>query len=965
MWKFLIATILFLFPATIQAQIRSYIRFSTNQGLAGDNIYALQQDKDGFIWIATETGVSRYDGTGFKTFTVKDGLPGNDVPWLFIDKKRRVWMGSFNDALCYYYRGAIHNKYNDEIIKKIVTKPSDPGHINEENLYRFDGVSFAEDVDGNLFIKCKNEIFYIGSKGNVKKYPVPYTGTVFFKPTQLNNAFPLKIIDSSLWKYIVHDNGREDIYPGIASMDTNTELILKKDGFKKSLIIFRNKKPTEIVINSQHMNTFNVLKAPLILLNTTKGSFIYNVATKSFVDTLLADINVNVSLIDSDSSIWIGTNGGGLFYFPYNGGKNILQPGNHKIPLQVYQFYTYRTELWIGSNNWEFWKLNPEKAALDRKGIVDQMNEQLLFPPRGNLQRNPETGLLNVFREKKGILKYLQNAKSSMNIDDTIIIASHDKILRFLLPNKIIDSLITDERITCAYYREGIYYTGTLKGLYRLPQHSILNALKNLTPIINDAVNSIAYSYLNGLLWVSTSENGVYCIRNDTVIHHFNEMNGLSNSICKCLFTDGSKIYVGTIDGLNIIDPGNGFTIKHYYTLDGLPSNNVNCIYASNNKVWVGTSEGLSVIDCSKTSRNSFFKLTLTQIVVSGKNLAPDTNNITLASGNDNIHFTYSGVSFLSMGKIQYTYRLRGLNDLWQTTDQGYLQYPSLPSGNYTFEIFATNRFGTRSNKLHFVFTIKKKWWEYTWLQVLGISALLGLIFTVMWLRIRKVQKSKQEKIELKEKILELEQLALRARMNPHFIFNSLNSFYQYVIDQDLDGASKFMNDFSKLIRFLFETASLSEIALDKEIDFLSTYMELERTKFNKAFSYAFFTQTDILLDEIIIPSFIIQPFIENAIKHGILNIKDKSGTITIRITSDSSVLTVQIEDSGVGRKYTEELKSRTMSIHNSKGISLITERIALYNRIHQSDVRFEIVDKYDLNVATGTLVTIHFPLKK
>jgi sensor histidine kinase YesM len=226
----------------------------------------------------------------------------------------------------------------------------------------------------------------------------------------------------------------------------------------------------------------------------------------------------------------------------------------------------------------------------------------------------------------------------------------------------------------------------------------------------------------------------------------------------------------------------------------------------------------------------------------------------------------------------------------------------------------------------------------------------------------RKVQQRKQEKIELKGKILELEQLALRARMNPHFIFNSLNSFYQYVIDQDLEGASKFMSDFSRLIRQLFETASFYEISLYKEIDFLSTYMELERTKLRHIFSYTVSVQPGIHPEELIIPSFVIQPFIENAIRHGIQNRGDAQGQIALRISATDEMLRAEIEDNGPGRAYSRALKSRSLSVHHSKGTDLIAERIDLYNKIHQSLVHFEITDRSAPE--SGTLVIIYFPLK-
>ncbi|MNU19229.1 Sensor histidine kinase YehU [compost metagenome] len=954
--------IVILLQYTTSAQIRSYLRFSTDQGLAGDNIYCLQQDKDGFLWIATATGVSRFDGTAFKTFTTKDGLPANEVPWLFIDKRNRVWMGAFNNEICYYYQGAIHNSSNDTLLKQIrqlSRHKRNAVYTKHENIYEFDGISFAEDAAGNMMIKSKDEIFYIDTQHHVRKYNMPYSGPAFFKPVALNNTLPIEIIDTSLWKYKVTQHRTEAVYPGFIALEAHTAITSEKGWLNRCLVLYSEKGIQRI--SSSYMNSFDVLTASRLLLNGIKGSVFFDLKTQKITDTLLAGINVNVSIIDKDSSIWLGSNGGGLYYFPHRAGHYIQQPGRDRTPLQVYQFYVYKDELWMGSNNWQFWKLNTSKASIDNQGTIKKMSTYLILPPEGNMMCSPESGLLSVFRNQKDLLKGHHNAKSIMNVKDTMIVAYHNKIDRFLFPGTVLDSVGFNERIICAYYLNGQYYAGTLKGLYKITKGHTHDHITELKPIITDAVNAIAYSYKNGLLWVSTPENGIYCIRNDRVIHHFNKEKGLSSSICNCLFTDGIKVYVGTIDGLNIIDPDQGFSINRYYTLDGLPSDNVNCIYARDGKVWLGTAEGLSVIEPGGAARNHFFNLIMDQVIVSGQQIAT-AGNAVLAPDDNNIRFNYAGITFLSRHQVQYTYRLLGLDEQWQTTDQPYLQYPSLPSGKYTFELYATDRFGVRSNRIIFSFAIKQQWWEYGWLQALAAITLLGLAFVLTWQRMRKIQRRKQEKIELKEKILELEQLALRARMNPHFIFNSLNSFYQYVIDQDLEGASKFMSDFSKLIRQLFETASLYEIALYKEIDFLNTYMELERTKLRKIFSYTVSVQPDIYTEELIIPSFVIQPFLENAIRHGIQNRGDALGRISLRITLSGDILKLEIEDNGPGRAYSLALKSRNGSMHHSKGMHLIAERIDLYNKIHQSNVRFDIIDHTE--PASGTLVIIYFPLK-
>lgn len=988
--KILLLTVLFLSNLQGTARVYNFLRFTTNDGLAGNNVYFVEQDKDGFIWIATETGVSRFDGSSFKNYTVRDGLPSNDVNWIFVDSKNRIWMSPFKGEICYFYQGRVHNKHNDDLLKKIVIgyeqksiaedsagnlllysstaygyiKASGKGQlISAKNV----GRSPKKDTAGNWFFYSPVALNYVTTNDSCQVY-LSLVKMRFFKPQRQVGYLPMEILDTTFKKYTsFYLNGRmyglsSLLGPGIgACVEVNVM-------GERSFVIFQNgtrniiKQPADIISAAEGIPVL-----PSIVLNAQDGCYIFNIESKKITDTLLTGMAVNMSYIDRDSGIWVGTNGNGLLYFPSNRSFNISRPIS-KMPVCAYHFYARKDSIWVGSNNAQLWQLDQGNQVLKPVKWTG-MDLDFVYPQEGNVLRKPELSILKTLSQKiRGIVLYNSaSLKSLMVTGDTVIGVYPNHISRLAsLKSTTIDSIIIDSRLTCAYYRKGFYYAGTLYGLYILPTTTGFYSLKSLKPIIKGTINSIAYSYRNGLFWVTTLEDGVYCLDGNThrIVKHFNEQNGLSSPICTGIFTDGTKAYVGTTNGLNIIDPSKDFSINCYYTLDGLPSNFINCIFASGNKVWVGTTDGISCIDIGQPRHRSFFKLNLTQVLVSGKELAVDTNDISLSPQDNNIRFDYSGVTFASMGKVQYRYRLKGLDDVWQTTDQRYLQYPSLPSGTYTFELYAIDRFRTHSNRIKFTFTIAKEWWEYRWIQAMGLLLLLGLAGTILWWRIARMQRREQEKIELRKKIIELEQLALRAQMNPHFIFNSLNSFYQYVIDKDLEGASKFMSDFSHLIRLLFETTSLYEIPLDKEIDFLSTYLELERTKFGNTFSYHIIVQPDILTEEMIIPSFIIQPFIENSIWHGIQNRKDAQGKITLSIATDAEFLIITIDDNGVGRAYTEDLKKRTMDIHNSRGIALTEERIELYNKTHDSLVNFEITDKYKNGASTGTQVVLKFPLK-
>ena len=532
-----------------------------------------------------------------------------------------------------------------------------------------------------------------------------------------------------------------------------------------------------------------------------------------------------------------------------------------------------------------------------------------------------------------------------------------------LKTGKLIDSLNTRVRLTGVYYKNGIYYAGTTDGLFRVnPRQPAINfdQDKRLVP---GPINGIAFSRQHNLLWVSTSESGVYCLRDDRILRHFDESTGLSSNISNCLFLYEDDVYIGTVKGLNRISLKELFRINVYDRPDGLLSNDITCIYADSNYIIAGSPEGISFLNTTDQNKAYLCNIHLDEVFISGHKR--DTNSVLLLNRDENnLVFKYSGISFRSMDRMKYTYRLSGLEEQWQTTDQNKLNYPALPPGKYKLELFATDRFGNNSDVSTFAFEIRKAWWMHWWVQTGGFILFSGSLALLIWWRMSHLRRKERERMELKQKISSLEQLALRSQMNPHFIFNSLNSFYQYIVSQDLSGASKFMSNFSRLIRLLFETTPKNEIELSTEIEFLSTYLEIEKVKLDHIFTYEFIIGQDLSTDDFLIPSFILQPFIENAISHGIQNRGDKKGKIRLSIERSDGTLLIHNEDNGVGRARSGQLKQSTIRIQQSRGIALTKERIDLYNQSHRTDISFRIEDRYNNEIACGTAVIFTLPLK-
>jgi sensor histidine kinase YesM len=294
------------------------------------------------------------------------------------------------------------------------------------------------------------------------------------------------------------------------------------------------------------------------------------------------------------------------------------------------------------------------------------------------------------------------------------------------------------------------------------------------------------------------------------------------------------------------------------------------------------------------------------------------------------------------------------LNNEWHSLNIGQIELAGLSPGNY--KIYVSNQ--PKDNAINDFITIiirppfYKTWW-FLAICLLGIGTILFAFFKVRTNSIRK-QTLLQKTYE--QKLAESEMQTLRSQMNPHFMFNTLNSINSYIIQNKTALASEYLTTFSKLMRSILDLSKQETVPLSKEIDALKMYIELEALRLENKFDYSISMDKNVDDDATKIPSLIIQPFVENAIWHGLHN-KKTHGHIDIKVkeTEDHNLL-ITIEDDGIGRKAASEIKHEYTN-HKSYGISITINRVKLLN--NKNEVIF--TDLYDSNNnAAGTKVTIH-----
>ncbi len=333
-----------------------------------------------------------------------------------------------------------------------------------------------------------------------------------------------------------------------------------------------------------------------------------------------------------------------------------------------------------------------------------------------------------------------------------------------------------------------------------------------------------------------------------------------------------------------------------------------------------------------------------------------------LSASKNNLEISISGIH-KGKSELQYKYILEGIDSNWNYSASTTFYYSSLAPGNYTFKAFAMSDKGVWSNTPVVVtFNILPPFYQSMWFIFTIIFLVLIIILAARYLTFRKKELQNKRLEEEKRKALVSELHALRSQMNPHFIFNTLSSIQSFITQNNSETAVSYLSKFSKLMRSTLENTQQQKISIKDEIEMLSLYMDLEKLRLYNKFDYTITSSDDIDTQFDEIPPLLIQPFIENAIWHGISH-KDGKGLIKINFELiDENTLKCTIEDNGVGREKAKEITAKHKK-NKSLGMSITKERLEIINSLKSSALNVEITDLKENNEAIGTKIEIFIPL--
>ncbi|MEO8254975.1 MAG: two-component regulator propeller domain-containing protein [Flavobacterium sp.] len=955
-----------------EAQTINFKNFTVLDGLANSTVYCTIQDSKGFLWIATSSGVNRFDGKIFETYTTDNGLADNEVLQVFEDSKGRIWFLNFNGKLGYYYNGDFHKPENDKILEKAITKASiiscfedssktlwfstNQQQIIEikENQVKFHtrpneildiSSSFIFEDNKHQILACNQKgIYKIGSK-MVSQEPAEYLPISF-----QSNTFNKK---TGKFKFI------------------SKEGLVEYSNGKLTLI---RKIPEELLL--KEINSFLVYKNELWLSSGNGGVYKINKSGK-IASHLLKDKTVSNFLADKDGNIWVSTLGGGLVILPENTDNVIQYSKKTGLPEDaVWSVTKDKTgKLWLGSNTGILTFIDSDKISSRDLNIykhpfnpikklkVDKSRNSVWFASSyslGEINMDDPNGKVRYLIEKNGLAFSMKSFSLGSNNKIAFSLASGVYILKDKSKPLVFETTANnDDQIFFADRSFKIFYDSkdrlwfsNINGLFRYDKGRT-DTISKYTNLLSKRVTDII-ELPDGKMVIGTYGYGVVIMDNQNHIKSISIRDGLNSNICRKLAYDGKYIWLTTFSGVDKFDYHDvKNSIRTYKIKDGLTSNEVLDIYIDETKIYLGTNGGLTIFPRNTPVINySPPPFYITSFLVNGEKYKINSG-YKFEHNQNNILVKFTAINY-SQAEETYQYRLKKEAPWIETTNTN-IDFGSLEPDKYNLAIRAKIHNSKWGNPVYLNFEIVPAYWQTWWFIAFIYFLIFAVIFGLVYIYFIRRRKLETEKINVKSKILALEQKALQAMMNPHFVFNIMNSIQYFINTEDAHKANEVLTGFAKLIRKNLEICTKSYISLEEELIYLKLYLSLEKLRFGDKMTYNILVDESIDIEETQIPTMLLQPFIENAIWHGIMPQKD-GGNITVEIKDKGTELLILIIDDGQGIQNSKKIKT---SDHVSMGMQITEDRVNLLNLSSKENISINTNQTGN----SGTKVTIKIPI--
>ncbi len=1028
---FLILFITLCYGANICAQndsvlnsltTKALIKYNYLNGLSNDNVTSIAQDNFGFIWIATENGLNRFDGYEFVNYFVNNKqikLPSNNVQFLRNFGNNQLGISTTKGFVLFDTKNYtskvfrvpdttafdifVNNNWGAVLLsnKRIALSTCSGFYVFDSlaNLiFRYDEFT-ANDVDKKrilygreIFELGNNEYIVFANENNVAYYN---SKTNEYVHEIGNNNFKYPVFSQQGYGFYSRNEFKNGKFL-FTNMRRDTIVFYDKINNKQVL----SKLPFNVIKDTRWYSKILAIDDTSYLLNARAGFYklkLNALTGKIFIDTniVLKDLVCTQFFIDKEKRLWIGTRNGLYMqrktktsiqelrldkvdankdvgyintilryrdkyyvgkYAKYDSGLIIVNAITLKIEKKIIFFNAkdswneirsiqqyYQDTLWIATNagivwfnvnNYKYGKLKLPVSSAD----TNSYELPILYPA-----------------DKYGnawILYFMQGVVTKFNLKDrsaTYYNASSNPALPF----KRVKHIVFD-----SFNNVWIGGHGLSRYNYNTNKFDTLINVYAGSNKFNDDITAMTADG-KGFLWLQTADNNLikYDITNRKYIVYNEQVyfpNGAIESFSKVI---DKHIWMLQAHKLISIDE-NTSQIKILGNYDGLPDDDVSSktiYYDSLSKKLIAIYNnfiGLIPIAIGSQSQ-PYHNILFTNVEVDANQYQFGINDkLNLEFGVKQVSINFTIIDFETAEQLLFYYKLN--NDSWLPIKYNrVIQLNNLKAGSYEVFLKAVDKYGEEAIK-KITIVVATPYWQSWWFRMSCLLVLAMSIFFLLRYRIKIIK----HKANIDNKLADYEMKALHTQMNPHFIFNSLGTIKSMILENRQGQANKYLGKFAKMIRLTLNHSTESFISLQQNNEYIQHYIEIENLRFNNAFSFEIVIDNGIDSNEVKIPPMMIQPLVENAIWHGLLN-KEGDKKLRLRYSLQNKKLICSIEDNGVGLMKAET-KNKT---HKSVGIDNIRQRLLLLNEKYKIDCSLTIRDKMVDNISqAGTVATITLP---
>ncbi len=985
----------FFFASTVFAQNKQIRVYNLENGLPQSQVYDIIQDNKGYLWLGTQGGgIARFDGNQFKVWNEKKGLLSNYI-YALAYKNDSLFVGT-KHGLSVKVKNRFFN-YRAPKINKILAKNHTIYLATNSGLYQFKDSLQKISILKNTVINdilYRNNWFWIATETGLWK-----VNSDFSNKTKLSN-FNFK----SICYY------KQNVL--CASFNNGVFLFEEENTNTIALPINDTKRINSIAILNENELWIATDNNGISVINADDYAWI----NKINKENTLPILHIRKCISDNQSNIWVASSGGGFFKFFENNFIHFSKKNGLK-GNRVYAVHQANDAIYVSNSEKGISKIDSlglhsieqDNGFLNVKvkTIANDTNNNLFAGTDGKgilvLHNSVRDSVINHLDENNFIVQ--DSIKVNYQFTDTLDVNNG-------LPSDWIKKiLVKNNKIWVASYSSGIAkfsYDTSTKEITNLVNYGLNKHLKDLS------INDIAFDDL-GTLWFVTKKGLLGTIKNNTVtnldkvtpkntsirtllFHHrqlflatsgkgiwwsdlskpikFKPLVGkkelYSNNIYQLIFDTKNQLWAGSENGVDkiILDANNNIKeVHHFGRNDGFLGIEtcLNAVAKDNkNNLWFGTIYGLTKYQPTTTVfKQKKPKLFFEEIEIMNESLdtiplqkLTNSKQVLQLNANQNLlSFYYKTVDLNNPKELQYRWKID--DSKWSNWNSDTKVNIASDYGKHQFSAQSRNLDWMKSDVVSIQYNREKPLFKKTWFLWLlsSIFGLLLILFSVLYFkRLKAKNKKEKEHLQLQNDLLSLEQKALRLQMNPHFIFNVLNGIKAMSIS-DVKTMHTTINKFASLLRATLTNSRENSITLAQEITTLKNYIEVEQLMSEKPFTYTLEVISDLDIEEILIPPMLIQPFVENAIRHGIMAVKRK-GKLDIQFKTDTHFLYVTITDNGIG--IYQSKKEKRKSNHQSMALQVTKERIE--HLVGMNSLKIEEITTKN-NKLEGTKISFKIPL--